>query len=410
MRILLICHKIPFPLHDGGACSIYHTAMGLAGCGADVHMLAVDTPKNPVDLSSVPPAFMDRIRFESVHVDTRIKPFRLFINLAGKSPYFVERFRSAEFAGRLKGILREKKFDIIQMEHLYMCLYLDVIRAGSEANVILRPQNVENKIWRQLAEERPWSPVSVYFRISARRLRRFEEEMARRVDGIMAISGADQATFREYAPHRPVTAIPIGFDFSRVQSVDLERQYAGPPVFYHLGSMDWRPNRQGIRWFIQKVIPHVKKDDPGFVFIIAGKKMPASPGKKDAGGLRVDPDVEDSIRYQEDKSVLVVPLLSGSGIRAKIVEGMAMGKTVISTSVGASGIPYTNGKDILIADTPEEFAFQIRRCRESETLRRHIGLNAVQLAREHYDMNRTGEKMTEFYRDISNQTKHLQTR
>ena len=400
MKILLLCHKIPYPLHDGGAYSLYHTAIGLISNEADVKVLALATPKNPVDVNTIPSDFRESTRIEFSLADTRFKPVKALMNLFSTQSYFVERFFSEGFNADLAGILKNEKFDIIQMEHVYMCLYLETIRRYSDAKVVLRPQNVENQVWQRVLDHETNPFKKWYLRISTARLLKFEMEMAAKVDGIIAISKGDAATFNKYAPGKPIVTVPVGFNFNKMNSYDWKKQFDHFPVFYHLGSMDWLPNVQGVKWFIEEVIPYVRKDFPGFTLRIAGKNMPDWFYKQQSDNLIVDSDVVDSLLYQEDKAVMIVPLLSGGGIRVKIIEGMALGKTIISTTLGAEGIPYTDLENILIANTKEEISMQIKRCRDSIDFCHKIGKNARILAEKHYDCKATGQSMIRFYKTV----------
>lgn len=401
LKVLQLCHKMPFPLHDGGSVSLSGTALGLISAGVDVRVLAMDPVAFPADPGLVPGWFSEKTRIVSVGVDTRVSPAGALANLFSCRSYFVERFQSADFDRALKKILEEENFDIVHLEHIYLCLYIDTIRKHSTAKIVLRPQNVESDIWTAYLKcvrnplKRGW------LRIASERLLIYEREVAGRVDGILAISPGDTGTFRNFAPGIPVQEVPPGFDPGIVGKTDPERQYANFPLFYHLGSMDWRPNLQGMGWFIGEVLPYLSERFPDFQLRIAGKKMPRSWFEKASQNLIVDGEVPDANEYQEDKAVMVVPLLSGSGIRIKIIEAMAMGKTVISTSAGAGGIPCSNGENILIADTKEQFAEQIGRCMGSEEFCRKIGNRARELAFRHYDRAANAERMITFYEMIT---------
>jgi len=397
MKVLQLCHKMPFPLRDGGAYSLYHTASGLVNQGIDCKVFAIRTPKDGFDASCIPSGFREVTRFEFTRVDTRVKFLHALVNLFSSHSYFVERFISEEYRADLIRILKHEPFDVIQLEHLYLCRYLETIRTHSDATVILRPQNVENAVWKRFLRFGINPLKRIYLGIAANRLRRFEMRMAGQVDGIMAISPGDAALFRKYAPATPCIEVPIGFDFGKTSSCDHNRQPENSPVFYHLGSMDWMPNVQGLTWFIKEVMPTIIRDHPEFVFRMAGKKMPSLFYRFEGKNLRIDGEVEDSEQYQSGKSVLIVPLLSGGGLRAKIVEGMSLGKTIISTTIGAEGIPYTDQENILIADSGEDFARQITRCLNSPELCREIGRNAQLLAIRNYDLNVTSAKMIRFY-------------
>ncbi|MCD4745725.1 MAG: glycosyltransferase family 4 protein [Bacteroidales bacterium] len=400
MKILQICHKMPFPLFDGGALSIYNTALGLISQKADIKVFALNTPRNWVDPKSIPDDFKEKARFEYSIVNTRLNPLHAFLDLFSNKSYFVERFFSKEFSAHLIQILNDEEFDIVQLEHLYMCLYIDTIRKYSKAKVILRPQNVENKVWKRYLKNKINLVSKICLRIATNRLNKFEKDIACKVDGIIAISPEDANLFSSYAPETPLTDIPMGFDFDNISNYDVDQQYNDFPVFYHLGSMDWLPNVQSIKWFIEEVIHFVKEEYPDFKFRIAGKKMPQWFFKRQNKNLIVDGEIIDALNYQEDKAIMIVPLLSGGGIRVKIIEGMALGKTIISTSIGAEGIPYADQKNILIANNKEEFVKQIGKCFHSKEFCKEIGREAQILAKGNYDFNKTAKKMMRFYNSL----------
>ena len=401
MKVLQLCHKMPFPLHDGGAYSLYHNALGLVNVGVDIKVLAINTPRNWINENEIPIDFRKKTRFECCRVNTRIKPLNAFINLFSDRSYFVERFWSEKWNLKLIEVLFQEEFDIVQLEHVYMCLYVKTIRKYSKAKIILRPQNVENEVWSRLLKSRINPLKKIYLRIATNRLTKFEIQASQEVDGIIAISGKDAEAFRTFAPRKPMVSVPIGFDFSNINSYNTDKQFEQFPVFYHLGSMDWFPNLQGIKWFIEEVIPFIKNAYPEFVFRIAGKNMPRWFFEHQNKSLIVEGAVKESWVYHEDKAVMIVPLLSGSGLRAKIIEGMALGKTIISTTIGAEGIPCTDQKNILIANSKEEFLMQIKKCRDSKELCKKIGRNAQLLALENYDCNETAKSMIRFYQSVN---------
>lgn len=400
MKVLQLCHKMPFPVKDGGAFSIHNTALGLAHQGVDLTVMAVNTPKDWVDPASIPLEFSRKVNFEWSEINTCIRPFKIFTNIFSNKSYFVERFWSESWNNHLIRILHENDFDIVQLEHLYMGLYLSTIRSHSKAKIILRPQNVEAMVWRRCISCMKNPVKKNYLKIATSRLAKFEKNLAGNVDGIIAISPGDAEVFGKLAPGIPVISIPLGYDERLCRNIIDHNDYEETPVFYHLGSMDWLPNEQGIKWFIEHVMPLLKNDLPWFRFRIAGKNMPGWIKDINNNHIVVDGEVEDACLYHKDKMVMIVPLLSGGGIRAKIIEAMALGKVVISTGIGAEGIPCTNDTDILIADTSEEFVQQIARCSESADLRRKIGLNARKLVEKKFDCRFTAQNMIQFYNMI----------
>lgn len=397
MKILQLYYKMPFPQHDGGAYSIYHSSLSLLSQQTEVKILAMNLQGSEGTILQIPENFVTKTHFECVKVDNRVKAWGAFKNLFGRTSYFVDRFYSGAYRNKLTKILQDQQFDIIQLEHLYLCLYLADIRKNSKARIVLRPQNVENQLWRSYHQKLKNPLVKTFLSVAAKRLEDFEKQAIGQLDGIIALSKNDAAFFKQHSTTTAVTDIPLAIDLSRYANVDPEKQYRNFPSLYHLGSMDWKPNIQGMKWFITRVLPLLKLKHPDVHIYIAGKKMSKWFFNHKNPLLHINGTIDDAIKYQEDKSIMFVPLLTGSGIRVKILEGLAMGKTIISTTVGAQGIAVTNGKDILIADTPEDFVAQVTRCLQSESFCRRIGKNARELALQEYKITAIGKRMLDFY-------------
>ena len=391
---------MPYPPNDGGSIAIYNTTIGLIENKVPVNLIAVNPSRDSVDVDELPPGFKKTTGFRSVSIDTRVSPIRAILNLFSSQSYFVRRFYSEDFKNRLIEIIQNKKYDIIQLEHLYMCIYIATIRKYTNAKIVLRPQNVEYKVWEGYMKNITDPFRKIFLRTAVGRLEKFEREVVSKVDGIIAITAEDAGIFRQYAPQTPVIDVPVGFNYSLTYNYDFEKQYINFPLVYHLGSMDWRPNTEAISWFISKIFPRLKKKLPKIKIYLAGKKMPHYFIMKSSNNLIVEGTVENALSYQEDKAIMIVPLLSGSGIRAKIIEGMALGKTIISTTIGMQGINCTNEKDILIADTTDEFVRQIKRCVDSEQLCRRIGNNARKFALKNFHYRSCAGKMSEFYQTL----------
>lgn len=400
MKVLQLYYKLPFPMNDGGAYAIYQSSLGLIGQHIDLKILAMDLLKSREKNIVIPEEFIATTTFESVKVNNRINPFKAFFNLFGRSSYFVARFESKKYATCLVKILKETHFDIIQLEHLYLGLYIDIIRKYSQAKIVLRAQNVENQLWANYLSKINNPFEKMFVSLATKRLTLFEKKTIKLVDGIVALSEEDAIYFKNENSKIPIIAVPVGININKFPINSNKNLHEESVVFYHLGSMDWRPNILGIQWFIKEVWPLIKKENPEIKFVIAGKNMPNWFFKQEDKNLIVHGSVDDSVVFAEDKNVLIVPLLAGSGIRVKILEAMALGKTVISTRIGASGIAYEADKNILLANTAEEFAKQISKCCACKQFLVAIGENARELIREKYSLEKTGEAMVEFYQTL----------
>ncbi|HYG50934.1 MAG TPA: glycosyltransferase, partial [Flavobacteriales bacterium] len=310
MKVLQLAYKVPFPQHDGGSYSIFNSANTMLEAGMNVKTLAMNTPKDWVETAGVYTDFQRDTRFEWVYTDTRIKPGRALLNLLKKESYFTERFFSHAFEQKLMKVLLRNRFDVVVLEHLYLCQYIEAIRAYTDAKIILRAQNVEHRIWEKFLTGVKNPFKKTFLKIATRRLKAYECQVVRELDGIIALTTEDAAFFNYKAPHIPVMEIPVGFSDS-VYTPTVNNM----PVLFHLGSMDWLPNVEGIDWFIDHVLPLVVKKYPGIKFHIAGKKMPEWYYRLNNPNLVVDGRISSSKKYMASKDILIVPLLSGGGMR-----------------------------------------------------------------------------------------------
>jgi glycosyltransferase involved in cell wall biosynthesis len=179
-----------------------------------------------------------------------------------------------------------------------------------------------------------------------------------------------------------------------------EGQGAANPTFFHLGSMDWLPNEEGIRWLLEGVWPKVLRKRPKAKLHLAGNKMPKDLLDLDLEGVTVKGRVKNALTYMASRQVMVVPLFSAGGMRVKIIEGMAMGKAIISTPIGAEGIAHTDGTDILIARTIPEFTeAMISLLDEPERVAR-MGHAARELVRTTYANERIVKDLVAFYQRL----------
>lgn len=397
LKVLQLCHKMPYPPTDGGSLAIYMTAIGLQKSGINLQTLAINPSRQPVNIEEIPNKFRADTKFSFVNVDTRIKPIAAFINLLTKESYFISRFRSQGYEKKLTQVLSKNDFDIVQLEHLYMCLYIQVIRKHSKAKIVLRTQNVEFQVWNRYIKKIKNPLKKKFLAIAARRLQHFERTAPGLTDGVIAITREDGATYKDSTKNIPIAQVPVSFDFDQLTGYDFKAQFIDFPKLYHLGAMNWRPNEEAIEWFLKDIYPAIHENIPNLPIYLAGKYMPERFLQKANKSLHVEGFVTDALKFQEDKAILIVPLLSGSGIRAKIIEGMALGKTIISTRLGAQGIDYEAEKHLLIADSPEEFVSQLKKCIQSKELCENIGRNARELAKKEYHPLECANKMIAFY-------------
>lgn len=398
MKILQICHKVPYPPKDGGSIAMHNLTEGLLKTGQEVKVLSINTRKHYTEISSLPHTYKEQTKIEGISVDTSISIIGVLLSLITTGSYNIKRFYSKNFKRKLIETLEEKAYDIIQLESLYTAPYIEIIKKHSKAKIVLRAHNVEYRIWEQIANSEKRLLYKSYFRFLAKRLKQYEISLLNNYDGIAAISPNDSMLFRKDGCKKPIMHVPFGVNPESYLNNSVQKEIES---LFHLGSMDWIPNQEAVRWFLEKVWKKVLVSHPSLKLYIAGKDMPKDIRNSNAKNVVVSDKIKNAIDFMYSKNIMIVPLLSGSGIRIKIIEGMAAGKTIISTSIGAEGILYENGKNILIANTPEEFCNTISKCLNDPPFCERIGKNARELILHQYNNQNICENLVNFYHELA---------
>ena len=369
---------------------------GLLEAGHQVKVLAINSEKYNVKESDIPEEYKRKTGIELIDVDLTVKPLNAFLNLFTRKSYHAERFISEEFKKRLAEVLDKEQFDVVQLEVLFMAPYVETIRRHSKAMIVLRAHNVEHKIWERIAKDTKSPLKRWYINHLAKTLKEFELNALETVDGVAAITRKDAAFFRKYCS-KPVIDIPFGV---YPEQFDPKYEIEGKPKFYHIGSMNWMPNEEGIRWFVDEVLPKTVEKVPDFVYHLAGRSMPEWLTSMKNPHVDVVGEVPDAKEFVTNHDIAIVPLLSGSGIRIKIIESMALGKTVITTRVGAEGILYDEEVNIIIAENKAKMVEAIRSLNENPETAVRIGQAARKLVEETYDNRKIIARLLMFYEQI----------
>lgn len=370
---------------------------GLLAAGCEVRVLSLCSDKHPVLESRMTESYRSATRFEAVHIDLRVHPLDAGVAVLCGESYHVKRFISKEFAHRLAEVLDEERFDVVHVESVFMTPYVPIVRAHSEAKVILRAHNVEHEIWRKVAQSERNPVKRWYLKHLSLTLAAYEREHLNDYDGVVSITANDERQLREMGCRRPMLTVPFSITPETGMQVDEE-----PDSLFHIGSMDWMPNLEGVRWFLKQVWPKVHERMPQLTLYLAGRKMPKDLMQLETEGVRVLGEVPDAMYFIASKQINVVPLLSGSGMRVKIIEAMSAGKAVVTTTIGAAGIGCKDGENVLIADTPEQFVEQLQRCVDDPEYRRQIGCNAARLIVDQYGNEQLTQRLIGFYEQILN--------
>ncbi len=397
MKVLQLCPRIPFPPVDGGTIGMYNLSNAMLHAGVDVKVLALNTRKHFIEDVNINSVYKTTHQLESVYIDNSIKPLKAFLNIFSNDSYNITRFYSAEFIEKLKAILLSDEFDVVQVDYLTMAQYIKDIREVSKAKVVLRAHNVEHRIWKRLASEEKNTLKRWYLSLLANRLLEYEKKVLQEVDALVALTEEEAEIFRTLGYSGPVCIAPTCF---YIDNIEVSKAKSDGFSLFHLGAMDWRPNQDGMEWFLNKVWPGIRERWNDIHLYIAGSNMTQKFFAFSDARCHVEGRVPDAKEYMNRHNVMIVPLLAGSGIRVKIVEGMALGKTIISTTQGAEGLHYKHMENIIIADSAQQVIDAIDLCYSNPELMQEIGTNARQLAENYYDMKKVGRNVVSFYEKI----------
>jgi glycosyltransferase involved in cell wall biosynthesis len=380
LKILILTPRIPFPLRDGGSIAMNQTLEGYIEQGCEVSLLALNTSRSWVDEATLPPLYKKLSYFESVYVKTDVNPLSAFFNLFTDKSYNVERFVNNQVDQSLIKLLQKESFDIIQFESIYTAPYLKTARKFSDAICLCRVHNIEHLIWQRLSEHEKSFLKRKYLKLLTNRLVNYELDILTQFDLLLPISKKEEQYFLENKLNRCIH-LPFGIKQRDIEDLNIVQD---PNSCYHIGSMDWAPNIEGVQWFLEEVWTKAAIELPDITLFLAGKNMPPSLLSKENKQIVVIGEVEDFVQFSLEKNIMIVPLLAGAGIRVKILEAMSLGKTIITTSIGAEGIGAVHKEQILICDTVEAFVETLKFCFLEKEKAKMIGLNAKKFVEKNY--------------------------
>lgn len=396
MKILQVCSKVFWPERDGGAIAMYAFADGLLKGGAEVYSICLNIDKLYVEPASIPSDISNAFHLRTFDVSLEFKLADALIAFMQFKNYHVSRFYSSEVENYIKELLSTTDFDVIVLETLFTAVYLPVIKNNSKAKIVLRAHNVEADIWQRLSDQTSGALPKLKFGLMSKMLRNYESRIAKEVDAVFCLTDADTTYFKNIIQIQNVYTIPL--------SIDLDHSNSIPdfscPTFYHLASMEWLPHQQAIEWFLEKVIPLLETDNNKPEIVLAGRNMPQRFYNYSSKWLTIEGEIVSPGKWVIDKNILIVPSFTGSGVRVKIIEALARGHVVITTPNGTEGIPFTNWEDLIVVDSPEQFAEAIRSCNSNPALCLKIAQNAKKLALQVFNRKVVGEHCLKILQEL----------
>ena len=399
MKVLQISHKPPIPAIDGGCIAINNTSKALIDELGSIKILTLSTYKHPFDINFYDKEYQKKTSIESSYVDTRIKISDAIINLLKNNSYNISRFYSTEFKKLIIKTLKSNTYDIVVLESLFTCGYIKTIKDYSTSKIILRSHNIEHKIWDKISNESLNPIKKIYFKILSNQLKNYELEILKKIDGVACISDNYKNEFERLDSDLKIETIPFGINIKNYRFKDKIRDDQ-KLKFFHIGAMDWLPNSEAAKWLINEIWPRIHKKIPNAELHLAGKNMPDWVNSSLKLNIYNHKEVKDSLKFITQHDIMLVPLLSGSGIRVKIIEGMALGKAIISTSLAAEGIDYEKDVNLMIANSVEEFCNNAEKIYYGNLSLKKIGLNARKLVEKNHNQNKISKKLVSFLESV----------
>jgi len=396
MHILIISSKFPFPLKDGGAIATYNLISGLSKHKNDIFLLSFNTKKHHTETKNIKDIVFEKIKYLNVELDTTTRLLDAAINLVFSDlPYILKRFKSTDFEHQLIQILNTFKFDIVHIEGLYMLQYIDTIRSNTKAKIAYRPHNVENQIWDNLSQSSSRIFIKNYYKILAKRILTYELSLINQYDFIIPISEEDARFFRLSGNNKPEIVIPTGFEIETKPEIKFNPLMAS---LFFIGSLEWRPNQEAIQWFLKFCWIQLHQRFPELKWFIAGRNAPDKLKRQfSLPGIVWLGEIENARQFIADKSIMIVPLHSGSGMRIKIIEAFLNGKPVVSTTLGARGTKTTDGENILLADLPNTFVEKISKLIEQPQFYLDIASSSYEFTKNAFNNNNISNNLMGFY-------------
>jgi|LSQX01.1.fsa_nt_gb glycosyltransferase involved in cell wall biosynthesis len=395
MRVLFLAHLLPLPLDSGGKIKSYHTLRILS----EAHQLyCISYLRGGEEIQMAPEL---RKLCDGMEVPlTRGKIRRLadiFGSFSSARSFIISRDYRKSMQDAVNKAIDAFKPDVIHIDHLQMAQFVDF---NGPYKTVLDNHNVESQIIQRVAQTADNALVRAYAAMEWPKLRKYELEACRNADLVLMVSEQDVESLMALDPDiKNVYAVPIGVDIDHFQPI---KRVAGSRNILSIGTMHWPPNVDSMLYFYRDILPLVCEQASDCHLTIAGQKpVDSIRALSDDPRVTVIGYVDDDKKLSEDCGVFIVPLRSGSGVRVKILNALAMGLPVVSTSIGAEGLAVESGKHLMIADTEAEFARAIIEILNNPQLADDLGANGRRLVCEKYSWERVGDRLLSLYNGLN---------
>lgn len=394
MRVLLLTQVLPYPPDSGPKVKTYHVLKYLA----EKHQVTLVSFVRDTDK----PEYIQHLETlceRVITVPIKRAPLRdlLFLgkSLLTNQPWMMLRDERPEMRAALEQLAATTQFDVVHADQLNMGQYA---LPFTKSRKVLDLHNALWVLYQRMASTLPLhNPMKYLLSRDWRLLKAYEGKMCRDFDAVTAVSDEDKQSLIEAGAPTNIQVIPIAIDTDKQAFIQRTPK---KPHIVHVGTMYWPANIDGIRWFLDHIYPLIKQQVPDVHCTLIGARPPQDIKDREQTdpSLKVTGYVDDPVPYLQDSSMMIVPLRAGGGMRVKILNALAQGLPMVSTTVGCEGIDVKDNYDILVADTPEAFARQSARLLTDAGLNEQLTRQGRQTAEEKYDYRRACAPLDDIYR------------
>lgn len=314
-------------------------------------------------------------------------------SLISPIPYQTRRYHSAAMQAAIDRLAGQEPFDIIQVESSQLSTF-DYRGRGL---LVIDEHNIEYELLQRMRQNERSPFFRLYYGLEYAKCLADEQRLWQRAAGCLLTSAREEAILREHAPGTPTAVIPNGVDTDYFAPSEVSPD---PDSIVFTGRIGYRPNADAVVYFVREILPHILRARPRATVTVVGGQVPSEVARLAGPNVVVTGAVPDVRPYVARAGVCVVPLRVGSGTRLKVLEGLAMGKAMVSTSLGCEGIPVRGGEHLLIGDEPETFARQVVRALDDQDLARALGRSGRALVETTFAWEIVGQQLADFYAEL----------
>ena len=383
MNVLVLSHKPPFPVIDGGCFAMTQFLKNISSIETieQIEYYSIHTHKHPFIPEDFPK--INKVNFSSSFVDTKIYFIDALISLIKVKSYNISRFYSKSVKKEIEQLCKKMNFDIVIFEGLFTTIYQKDIQGFSTAKFGYRAHNIEYEIWGQLANNEGHFLKKYFLKLLAKNLKTKEIELINSVDFILPLSTKDDEKIKKITD-KPSFYIPVS-----INNLGQKVAYSNSTLCF-IGSFNWRPNSEGMIWFIKDIFPRIKEHFPEITINIAGIESEKIKELKSLEGVNLIGFVKNSNDFLLQNGIFIAPLLSGSGIKMKVLEALSLGLPCVLTEIAAEGLDLP--PSIKISKTADDFTTDLLQLIKNESDRKQRGEDSYSfVATEFSDKKISGE-------------------